>query len=348
MSHRMKRDWSVSRLLQLQLLVLCSLFFAGGLFGQQDGKANKAKFPADLPYRAPESIEELKQLETRVQQVLAKVESATVALSNGSGVVVSKDGYILTAAHVNREAGRRVRITFSDGRRVWGETLGNNHGSDYGLVKISAEGDWPFVEMGSSKDCKRGQWCVAVGFPVTYTRGTQPPARLGRILRTSSRSIMTDCTIMGGDSGGPLFDLNGKVIGIHSRVNESIGQNYHVPVDSYRDGWDRLASAEDWNRPRSRRGREGQDSDSKPAYLGVRRTENTQAAIVSYVTPGSAAAEAGIQAGDLILKFHRQEVESFDQLVQLVAARRAGDRTRVEVRRGDDVLRLRLQLGSRQ
>ncbi|MBY0229700.1 MAG: PDZ domain-containing protein, partial [Gemmataceae bacterium] len=84
--------------------------------------------------------------------------------------------------------------------------------------------------------------------------GVKPPVRVGRILRLSQTEIVTDCTMMGGDSGGPLFDLQGRVIGLNSKVNDSVEANVHVPIDIYRRAWKRLLAGEDWGMGRGGRG----------------------------------------------------------------------------------------------
>src|SRR4029077_15044098 len=95
--------------------------------------------------------------------------------------------------------------------------------------------------------------------------GRPPVVRVGRILETTPKYLRTDCTLVGGDSGGPLFDMNGKVIGIHSRIGGSISFNIHVPVDTYAETWEKLAASEVWGRDL------GLCDFARPssAYLGV-------------------------------------------------------------------------------
>ena len=218
--------------------------------------------PADLsshPFassnKIPKSIDELRSFEKHVAQVVKRVTPAIIGIGGGSGVVIDDEGHILTVGHVGARAGRQVQITFPDGKRLRGKTLGNNRGVDSGMAKITQQASWPHVEMGDSSKVKVGQWCLAIGFPASFTRGKQPPVRIGRVLSISERSIVTDCPLMGGDSGGPLFDLQGKVIALSSRVGGSIISNVHVPVNMYKKEWDRLVASEDWNdRSRSRGG----------------------------------------------------------------------------------------------
>src|SRR5438876_11640505 len=98
--------------------------------------------------------------------------------------------------------------------------------------------------MGKSDELTKGEWCLATGHPRGYKPGRTPPVRLGRDLTFGNTIIKTDCTLVGGDSGGPLFDMQGRVIGIHSRIGQTLAQNMHVPVDTYRETWDRLVKGD--------------------------------------------------------------------------------------------------------
>ncbi len=282
---------------------------------------------------SPASLADLKVLEQQIQQVVKKVTPAVVAVSGGSGVVVSPDGLILTVAHVGVHAGRQVTVTFPDGQRAHGRTLGNDHGVDAGMVKLDGQGPWPYADLGVSADLEQGQWCVTLGYPVSFQRGKAPVVRLGRILRNRGGMIFADCKIMGGDSGGPLFDLQGHVIGIGSRCDDDLLLNIHVPVDSYRDNWNRLL--------------QGEDFDSlAPAFLGVAPDENQAEDRIDLVIPGSPAEKAGIRAGDLIVEFGGQRVEHYDDLPPLVRQRKPGDKVSLVVRRGEETLTLEVVLGT--
>ena len=198
----------------------------------------------------PSTVPALKRVEAKSQAVAAKVLAATVGIINqslaggghmgeGSGIVVSEDGLILTAGHVMDHAGAELTIIFPDGRRCTAKALGANFSRDTGVAKIIDPGKYPHVEMGQSSDLKPGAWCMALGHPGGVQQGRTPPIRLGRILVGGkyARFIVSDATVISGDSGGPLFDLEGRVIGIHSNIGMSVNQNQHVPIDVYRDQW---------------------------------------------------------------------------------------------------------------
>src|SRR5688572_17458712 len=227
-----------------------------------------ATMPSAVNKPLPETVDDLRALQKQVREVVAKVSPTVVGLQisggQGSGVIITDDGFVLTAAHVSGAPGRNVTIFLSDGRRVAGTTMGANNDMDAGLIQINdrgplPDGKWPTAALGSSSGLRIGQWCVALGHPGGFRNGRTAPLRLGRVLETRVNAIRTDATLVGGDSGGPLFDLHGRVIGIHSRIGGSFSDNLHVPVDAFRNGWMRLASGEQWGEAfwQGRRGRGG-------------------------------------------------------------------------------------------
>ena len=233
----------MTRLKPLALLKLCWLLsILTALSGSQALSAD------EVP--APKNVDELKSIQAQVQKVAAKVVPCTVGVqigaARGSGVIVSEDGIVMTAGHVVGRPGQDVDFFFADGTTAKGKTLGVYKTADAGLMKITEGGKWPFVEKGQSGDLKLGAWCVAVGHPLGYQKERPPVVRVGRILRSGETVIQTDCSLVGGDSGGPLFDLEGRVIGINSRIGGSTSANFHVPVDIFHDRWDRLVKGDSW------------------------------------------------------------------------------------------------------
>jgi serine protease Do len=302
----------------------------------------------------PTTIADLKAMQTHVQKITDRLAKCTVGVevgpAQGSGVIISKDGYVLTAAHVASPpiGGRRGRtpggdeVTFhlSDGRQVTGKTLGLNRTLDAGLLKITDPGDYPYAEMGDSDGLKLGQWCVVMGHPGGYQEDRGVVLRVGRILnqykdKGREETITTDCTLVGGDSGGPLFDMEGRVIGINSRISESIKSNLHVPVSAYKESWDRLVHGEVWGH-----------LPGREPYLGVRGDENAKDARIGSVVPDSPAEQAGLKKGDVILKFGDKDIADFQSLKDAVAEPRPRRQQQIaiKVRRGEETIELKVKL----
>jgi serine protease Do len=285
-------------------------------------------------------------MQEQIQEVTALVLPSTVAVrvgsAHGSGVIISPEGYVLTAAHVAGGPDRRARITLADGRRVTGVTLGVYRTVDAGLIKITTPTDvedapWPHAILGDSQHLVPGQWCLATGHPGGFESGRPPVLRVGRVLSAREDAINTDCTLVGGDSGGPLFDLSGNVIGVHSRIGGPLNVNLHVPVNSYRSSWDRLVSGEAW----------GRLPGSEP-FIGVQGEAESEVARIARVFLGSPAQAAGIQVGDVIVSFAGQPVTNFDSLKRLVDEQSPGARVRLELLRSELKLILDVEIGDRR
>ncbi len=319
------------------LLLACGILLVSPLTFPHAGRAQVVSTSSDSAGEAAViDIQKLRDLEKRTRETIEKVTPCIVAVSGGSGVVVSEDGLVLTVAHVGQEAGRRVMMTFADGRRVRGKTLGNDEGVDAGMIQILQEGTWPHVEIGNSADLQVGQWCLAMGYPVTFDRGKPPVVRIGRIQRNNATAIVTDCTIMGGDSGGPLFDMDGKLIGVGSRCDNRLTINIHVPIDCYLDLWDRLADSEDFD-----------SQNEEVAYLGVRPDDEADEVKIIEVYEDTGAEEAGIREGDVIVRFDDKQVDDAEDLTRLIHRKKPGDAVKVEVRRGEEQVELSVTLGTR-
>jgi serine protease Do len=233
-----------SRLSVLVLLVLALAFAVPGL-AQQPADAKTA--PA---FQAPKDLAGFQALETRIKAVVATVQPAVVGLeiggSAGSGVIVSEDGLVITAGHVVGKPGQKVKFLFADGKTAGGTTLGNYSTPDAGMARITEPGKWPAVPLGRSGTLRPGTWCIALGHPLGYQPGRPPVVRIGRVLHVNDETIQTDCPIVSGDSGGPVFDLDGRVIGINSRISDPVNANLHAAVDVFHANWERLAKGDVW------------------------------------------------------------------------------------------------------
>ncbi|MEL7239104.1 MAG: trypsin-like peptidase domain-containing protein, partial [Planctomycetota bacterium] len=276
----------------------------------------------------PDDVGGMLQLESRIREVVLKAVPATVGVQvnggQGSGVIISPDGYVLTAAHVSGRPGRGAFVILSDGRRLQAQTLGRNRSLDASVMRIidPNAGELPYAELGRSVDLDIGTWTVATGHPGGYQEGRPPVVRVGRVNANTPELLQTDNTLVGGDSGGPLFDVNGRVIGIHSRIGDSLARNVHVPVDVYLAGWDEMAGGEDFGgnqflrglRERFNNGDDGIRLDLSEDGGKPRDEQADGGAVVLSLEPTGPAAKAGIQEGDRILRVGEFEIESSEEL----------------------------------
>jgi serine protease Do len=303
---------------------------------------------------APASIEELRSLEAATKKVVAKCTPATVGIMHGmgagSGVIVSDDGLVLTAGHVSGEPGKDCTVILPDGTRVKGKTLGQNEKLDSGMIKIvdkakTPDGKWPFLPTAKSADLKKGQWVVTLGHPGGWRSGRQPVARLGQVLDSQKDLIRTNCTLVGGDSGGPLFDLDGNVIGIHSRIGFTLAHNIHVPVDGFKAEWTQLLAGEQVGKP----------AKGPQVYFGASFVDDegndvkgAKGPKVTQVVEDSPAAAGGLRVNDEITSFDGTDVATAEDVRKLLRRRKPGDEVEVVVQRGSRSVTLTVTLTRRQ
>ncbi|MBL8900411.1 MAG: trypsin-like peptidase domain-containing protein [Planctomycetes bacterium] len=275
------------------------------------------------------SLGDVLAFERRVKEVSARLREATVGLSvgpnQGSGVIVTADGIIASAGHLFERVGQRVMVTLENGRSVRGVTLGYNESEDYGLMRITSEGTWPYLPLHSAAALGRNEPCLAAGHPGGYQRGRSPVLRLGRLIQQRGPFLRTDCAIAMGDSGGPLVDLEGRVIGIHSRIRERINANYHVDAGKVLRDWERLLAGEVW----------GAETGSFPPgpILGVQVEDVPEGPRVRIAYADLPAARAGVLAGDILLSIDGQKVSDTDALLRCLSKRKAGEKVKVALLR---------------
>ena len=298
-------------------------------------------WPAVFRKPTPASLEDLKAIEQHIQSLLPKLSPAVVAVqvggATGSGVVVSEDGVVLTAAHVCEEPNRSVKFTFPDGRTARGKTLGTNHEADAGMMKITDAGPWPHAEVGSLDRERLGDWVLTLGHPGGYDRERPVVVRLGRVISMADDAVQTDCTITAGDSGGPLFDMRGRVIGIHSWIRDSASANFHVPITQFHTSWARLAKGDTW----------GDDRPPARPWFGVRGIDDPDGCKLSTVEEDGPAFKAGVLAGDVLRKINSRAIADYAGLKQIVAEAKPGDEFKVELRRGEKEMTVVVKIESR-
>ena len=288
----------------------------------------------------PESLDQLRSMESRFKQLTDQVMPATVNIqmgaSQGSGVVVTNDGYILTAAHViGGKPNQTATIIFPDGKRFRAKTLGVSNGRiDSGMLKIinPKNKSFPYVHLGISEPLQKGQWVMAVGHPGGLDKDRGLVTRIGRIVSTTSRAVRTDCTLVGGDSGGPLFDMNGQLIGIHSRIGLELSDNFHVPVDQFSDNWDKLA--------------QGLILSGRPT-LGFDVVDKSN--VVKSVKSRSAASKAGLKVGDEIIQIEEEGVTDKIEMTSAIKDLKLlpNQKITVRIKREDEELDLDFVVGQR-
>lgn len=295
-------------------------------------------------------LADLRDVEAQVRSVVAQNMNACVAISDGigfgSGVIVSEDGLILTAGHVITGPGP-YEVILPSGQTVRAKRLGKNLNVDTGMLKLSSPGPWPFVEIADVKpnqpgaDPMIGKWVVCLGHSGGFELGRLPPVRSGRILFRKSHQVVTDAVLIGGDSGGPLFDLTGKLIAIHSSIGDSIAENRHVTVDIFRRDWDRLQKGESWgtlpelNDPTEKR---------RPGKLGVVIDRTTPQAVIKSIKEGSPAEDIGLRAGDVVVSFNQISIRNGDHLIEVVKRFYAGDVYPIVISRGEKQITFEIQL----
>ena len=239
-------------------LLLGIYFFYGQFVFAQTGSKLKDKERSHLVVSS-----DLKAFKQQLQQVVAKVSPTCVQVitraplggnPNGvsaSGVCVSVDGIIMTAGHMTMP-NAKYEIIFDDGRKVPAIGLGKIGKSDAGLLKITVAGVYPFAEMGYSSVLKEGYPCFSLAYPGSFSN--KKVARLGFIEKVMTNLegdvrtniIINSCIMEPGDSGGPLYDMDGRVIGTRSYIGLNLNENFDVPVDVFRIFWSALNRPQDY------------------------------------------------------------------------------------------------------
>ncbi|HLO65720.1 MAG TPA: Do family serine endopeptidase [Holophaga sp.] len=267
----------------------------------------------------------------------------------GSGVIISPDGEILTNNHVIdgvRGSDTQIEVKTSDGRTFKATVLGKDKELDIALIKIEAK-HLPFAKLGDSDAMRIGEWVVAIGNPLglehTVTQGII--SAKGRQLTGPGLEsfIQTDAAINRGNSGGPLLNLRGEVIGINTAIRPD-GQNigFAVPVNMVKRIIPDLKSGKPVSRGYLGVGTRPMDAEFS-ASLGIK-----EGAVVSNVDRGTPADKAGIRRLDVITGVDGQKIRSGDELVAAIAGRRAGETVTVTVWRENAFKDFKVVLGDRR
>jgi len=274
-------------------------------------------------------------------------DSAPPSRGQGSGFIVGSDGLILTNAHVVANA-EEVTVKLTDRREFKAKIVGSDPQTDIAVLRIEAK-DLPTVRLGDSKQARVGEWVVAIGSPFgfenTVTSGIVSAKSRALPDGTYVPFIQTDVAVNPGNSGGPLFNLKGEVIGINSQIYSSTGGyqglSFAIPIDMAVKIKDQLV--ENGKVSRGRIGVTIQEVSQPLAQsFGL---DKAGGALVSTVEPGSPAEKAGIQSGDVILSINGQPISRSIDLSARVAELRPGTKATLGVWRNGKSRDLEVALG---
>lgn len=277
-------------------------------------------------------------------------------IEGGSGFIISPDGYILTNNHVIEDADS-VKVRLSTGKEYKGEVVGTDPSIDLALLKIEAKG-LPILPLGNSGDVRVGEWVIAIGNPHEFDQtvtvgvisGKERRVPIGTTDRSLVSFIQTDAAINFGNSGGPLIDARGNVIGISTairRADYAEGIGFALPISQASEVVDQLRESGHVERGfiGISMSDHGIDENARE-YYGL---PDTNGVIVEQVRPADGpAAKAGVKPGDIIRKVDGDVIKDNLDLVSKIASRHPGDSVRLEVFRAGKTLRLEATLADRR
>ncbi len=295
---------------------------------------------------APQSLDDFREIQKALQENLERARAATVCLQmgggSGSAVIISVDGLVLTAAHVTSKVDQEITVVMEDGRKLKGVSLGLNSETDSAMLQIIDDGPFPFVEVDLDDSTKLGDWVFSLGHSGGFDKERGINVRVGRLVRQADSTIQSDCMLIGGDSGGPLFNMAGELIGIHSRVGASREESMHVPLREFQAHWDELKEGKFI-------GSGGFAKKSIPGsgFLGVITEKAEEGGLrVTEIWEESVAEKAGLKVGDRILEVAGEEATEKGMSSKL-AELGEGDKLKLKWISGDESKEETIQLGKR-
>ena len=272
-------------------------------------------------------------------------ERQTSAL--GSGFIISKDGIVVTNNHVIQDA-EDIIVRVNGDKEYKAKVIGSDPLSDIAILKLDTTDNFVPVEFGNSDKARIGDWVIAIGNPFglggTVTSGIISARNRSIGLSRYEDYIQTDASINSGNSGGPLFDINGDVIGINTAIlgrSGSIGIGFAIPSNSAKTVIDQLIEF----------------GETKRGWLGVRIQNVTKeiadvenlgeprGALVVSVAPNSPSDKAGVKAGDIILEFNSEKIKEMKELPMIVAKTEVGKKVDVKIWRNKKEITKKITLG---
>lgn len=297
--------------------------------------------------KVPANTEDMLTIEKALKSALPSTREATVCLElgqgSGSGVIISADGLILTAAHVTGGVGKEITVILADGRKVKCESLGLSSDTDCAMAKIIDKGPFPFVPVDRDDLTKLGDWVYSLGHSGGYDKKRGAGVRIGRLIKVANSTVQSDCTLIGGDSGGPLFDMQGRLIGIHSRVGANLQQNMHVPIREFVRHWDAMLEGKFiGDGPFAAKPKKGS------GFLGIGTEDTPEGQIrVTEIGRESPAETAGIKVGDIILKMDGKELKNKAAMQKMLKDKAADEKLLILLLRDGKEMEITLRLGMR-
>ncbi len=267
--------------------------------------------------------------------------------SSGSGFIISSDGYIVTNHHVIDNADE-IMVKLADNRQFQARVIGSDAMSDIALLKIEAN-DLPKLSLGNSDRLKRGQWVIAIGSPFSFEQSVTAGI-VSAMGRTNGAQqyvpfIQTDVAINRGNSGGPLLNMDGEVVGVNSWILSSgggyIGLSFSIPMNVVKRTVEQLR--EHGYVPR---GLLGVGIGRVPPELAeLLKLDRPRGALINNIEKESAADRFGLEVGDVILEFDGQAIEQFTELPPLIGAKPPNTKISLLVNRWGRQKTLSVELG---
>jgi len=269
--------------------------------------------------------------------------------AQGSGFIISSDGYILTNNHVV-DGAEKVEVELTDGRTFTAEIKGTEPESDVAVLQIDAN-DLPYLELANSDNLEVGEWVLAIGNPLglshTVTAGiVSAKGRAGFGLADLENFIQTDAAINFGNSGGPLINLDGKVVGMNTAIAGStgnIGIGFAIPINMARYAYEQIV--ESGTVERGLLGVKPQNLD--PDNAEIFGLKDTKGVLIPQVYEGSAADKAGLTHNDVILEVNGQPVESAVDLQTKISMLKPGTKVELTIWRDGKRKKIPVELGKR-
>ncbi|MFY0399327.1 MULTISPECIES: Do family serine endopeptidase [Brevundimonas] len=279
-------------------------------------------------------------------------DNTQLAAGAGSGFFISGDGFIVTNNHVVENA-EEISVKLSDGRELKGKLIGRDENTDLAVIKVEGAG-FPFVSFEEQSEPRVGDWVIAVGNPFglggTATAGIV--SARSRDLQDQSSAyvdyLQIDAAINRGNSGGPTFDIYGRVIGVNTAIfspsGGSVGIGFAIPATTAKAVTDKLMRGESVER-----GYLGVQIQtlSKDAAAALGLNEDTKGAYVAEVTAGTPGERGGMKVGDVVTSVNGEAVDSSTELTRRVARARPGDTLRLEILRDGKRQTLNIRAGAR-